>query len=271
MSAVESLREGNLGQALKEVQQQVRSDPSDAKQRIFLFQLLSVMGDWDRALTQLNVVGDLDDSALAMVQAYREVLSCETLRSAVFSGRHSPVLFGEPQEWCALMTQALRLDADGQATAAAGMRQQALEGAPATGGQITLASNEQPQPFDWLADADSRLGPIIEAYVDGRYVWIPVDRITTIDIEPPADLRDVAWMPVHFKWSTEGETVGLIPTRYVGSEKSEDDLIRLARKTDWAEPCEGSCFGLGQRMIATDQDDYAMMDIRKIEFHSATE
>ena len=74
MTAEECLRDGKLGDALAELQNQVRGDPSNAKQRIFLFQLLSVLGQWERAMTQLNVAGDLDPGALAMVQAYREAL-----------------------------------------------------------------------------------------------------------------------------------------------------------------------------------------------------
>lgn len=61
-------------------QAEVRKAPADAKRRVFLFQLLAVMGDWDRALNQLNVAGELDSGTLAMVSTYREALRCEVLR-----------------------------------------------------------------------------------------------------------------------------------------------------------------------------------------------
>ena len=47
------------------------------------------------------------------------------------------------------------------------------------------------QPFEWLADADMRLGPVLEAYINGRYAWIPFARLGRIRIEAPEDLRDV--------------------------------------------------------------------------------
>ena len=47
------------------------------KLRVFLFQLLCVLGQWERALTQLNVAAELDAQALAMAQMYREALQCE--------------------------------------------------------------------------------------------------------------------------------------------------------------------------------------------------
>ena len=47
MSATEFLQSGRLSEALADLQQQVRREPGDARLRIFLFQLLAVMGDLD--------------------------------------------------------------------------------------------------------------------------------------------------------------------------------------------------------------------------------
>ena len=62
----DALHGGDPAQALKLLQDQVRAKPADAKLRVFLFQLLCVMGQWDRALNQLNVATELDASTLAM-------------------------------------------------------------------------------------------------------------------------------------------------------------------------------------------------------------
>jgi type VI secretion system protein ImpE len=271
MSADKTLREGKVDEALAELTQKVRANPADPKLRNFLFQLLAVQGQWERALTQLKVAGELDGTALMMVQMYREAIQCEALRAEVFAGSRAPLVFGEPEEWLALLMESLRLAAAGNHAQAGELRARALEAAPATGGSISVATGEQggenairSDDFEWLADADSRLGPVIEAIVNGRYYWAPLHRIKQIDVEAPADLRDMVWLPVHFVWANGGDAVGLIPTRYPGSEKSADSLIRLSRKTDWAEPAPGAYFGLGQRMLATDAGDYALLDVRKI-------
>jgi protein involved in temperature-dependent protein secretion len=47
MIAEQYLKAGNLSEALAQLQ-------ADIKLRTFLFQLLSVLGQWERALTQLN-------------------------------------------------------------------------------------------------------------------------------------------------------------------------------------------------------------------------
>ena len=75
MRAEQSLQEGNLQEALTQLQQQIRQDPAKVELRVFLFQLLAVTGQWDRALTQLNVAGEMDASTLPMVQTYREALN----------------------------------------------------------------------------------------------------------------------------------------------------------------------------------------------------
>ena len=271
MAADQTLRDGKVDEALAELTQKVRGNPSDPKLRIFLFQLLAVQGQWERALTQLNVAGELDAGALLMVQTYREAIQCEALRTEVFTGKRSPLVFGEPEEWVALLMESLRLTAEGKHADAGKLRERAFEAAPATGGTLTIEARQtgtEPVPreeaFEWLADADSRLGPVVEAIVNGRYYWIPLHRIKQIDVEPPTDLRDMVWTPVHFVWANGGDVVGLIPTRYPGSDKQADPLVRLARKTDWTEPAPGAYFGLGQRMLATDGGDYALLDIRKI-------
>src|SRR5580765_2398246 len=106
-AAEQAVREGDLDAALTHLQNQVRQDPAKADLRVFLFQLLSVMGQWERALTQLNVAADLDAGTLAMAQMYREAIRCEVLRGEVFAGKKSPVIFGEPEQWLALFIEAL--------------------------------------------------------------------------------------------------------------------------------------------------------------------
>ena len=262
-----TLRDGTLADTLVELQTRVRNEPANAKHRIFLFELLAVLGQWDRALNQLNVAGELSAAALAMVQMYREALNCEVLRAEVFAGKRSPLVFGQPEQWVALMIEALRLTADGRTGQAEDLRATALEAATATSGNLRVSANpEDPaQPLEWIADADSRLGPVLEAIVNGRYYWIPFRNIRTIMIEKPADLRDLVWMPARFQWANGGEAVGLIPTRYPDSEASEDDALRLARRTDWSERGPQTFTGLGQRMLATDAGEFALMDVRRID------
>lgn len=263
MAAIDCLQEGNLQEGLAQLQQQVRSQPAEPKHRIFLFQLYCLLGEWQKALNQLNVLRDMDAETIPMVQTYQEAIQCEALRAQVFAGQRAPLLFGEPEHWLAVLIEALSLTARGDHDQARGLREQALELAPTTSGRIDGT------PFEWLTDADPRLGPVLEAIVNGRYYWIPFHNIHKLQLEPPTDLRDLVWLPAQFTWANGGESVGLIPVRYPGSESSEDDAIRMARKTDWRSVDDTTQLGLGQRLLATESEDYALLDSRELVFDTA--
>jgi type VI secretion system protein ImpE len=196
-----------------------------------------------------------------MVQAYRETIHCERLREQVFKGQKVPMLFGEPESWMALLIEALLRDGRGETADAARLREQAFDEAPATAGQAQ--GEGEPKAFEWIADADMRIGPVLEAVVNGKYYWVPWSRLSKVSIEPPTDLRDRVWMPASLMFSNGGEQVAFLPTRYAGSDLT-DPLLALARKTEWSEPQPGLFVGSGQRMLATDVGDLALMDLRSI-------
>jgi len=257
-TAEENFRQGDLAGCLQALQGAVRSRPDDVPQRVFLVQVLMLLGQWERALNQLGVLHELDASALPMVHSYAAAIQCERLRAAVFRGERSPLLFGEPEPWMAEMVQAAGVHARGHVAEAAAMRASALERAPPTPGTLNGTK------FEWLMDGDSRLGPILEVNLQGGYYWVPLQRVSEIRIEPPADIRDFVWIPAQFMWANGGEAVGLIPTRYPGSEASEDNAIRLARRTDWLAAGEGGATGFGQRMFVTDEAEFPLLEARSI-------
>jgi type VI secretion system protein ImpE len=256
MDPQQLILDGKLSEALAALQDQVRKDAASTKYRIFLFQLLCVMGQWKRALTQLNVAGELDAATLPMVQTYREAIQCEALREDIFKAGTTPLIFGQPPQWLALMVEALKLDAAGNAAEAQDARGQAFDAAPATGGTI------DGQRFEWIADADPRLGPVLEVILNGRYFWVPFQRIARIEFDAPADLRDTIWTAASFTWTNGAQTVGLVPTRYTDTVALGDDGLMLARRTEWT--AQGT--PLGQRMLVTDAGEYALMDVRVIAF-----
>ncbi len=264
-AAEQALGDGDPAGALALLQAEVRARPADAGLRVFLFQLLCVLGQWERALNQLKVASGLDPIALAMAQMYGEAVRCEAVRTAVFAGTKSPVIFGEPDQWLALLIESLLVKGHGDADRSEQLRLRAFEDAPVSSGDI------DGRPFEWIADADSRLGPVLEAIINGRYYWLPFSRLSRIDIEAPEDLRDVVWMPAHLQFANGGESVGLIPTRYVGSEHTDDGLLALARKTVWHQAGEDAHHGLGQRLITTEAEDTPLMEIRRISINSQAE
>jgi len=263
MTPENMLKEGRLDEALQGLTAQVRGNPADAKARVFLFQLLAVLGQWERAQNQLKVSGELDPLNTLMVEAYSRALAGELDRQQVMAGARPPMVIGEPAQWLALLLQSLKLQAEGRHVQAQPLREQAFEQADAVGGEIDGT------PFEWIADADPRFGPCLEMIVNGGYAWVPFTRLKKLVFEAPADLRDKVWAPVQVTWSNGGQAVGFVPCRYPGSERAQDSELVLARRTDWID-LGGGCFaGCGQRMLATDAGEYPLLDIRGITFNAA--
>lgn len=254
------VKEGRLDEAIDAAKELVRSNPSKAEYRVSLFQLFAIAGDWARSLNQLNVAAELDPGASMMAQVCGPALQAEGFRHEVFSGKRSPMIFGEPPEWIGSAIESVRLVASGHAEKAAQTRAEWIEKVDAVPGAI---DDEQ---FQWLADADDRMGPVLEALIDGKYFWVPMSRIASIQIEPPTDLRDMVWTPATLSWTTGAASVALLFARYPGSELASDPLIRLGRKTEWNDQGGGYYTGLGQREFVSDAGEHPLLQARSVRF-----
>jgi type VI secretion system protein ImpE len=249
----------SLENELAEVQKSVRADASNAKLRVYLFQLLCVMGNWTRALAQLQVCAQMDAKALPMAQTYREAIKCELFRKEVFAGKRTPQVMGKPPEWIGAMVEALKFDGARDYARAAALRETALEAAPA------IACSIDGKKCEWLADADSRLGPVLEVIANGQYYWLPLESCRGLMLEPPTDLRDLVWMPGEVMLPNEGRVPVLIPTRYPGTDQddsAESDDLKRSRRTDWTEAHPDMWFGRGQRLWTSDVGDHSILDTR---------
>ncbi|WP_171132987.1 MULTISPECIES: type VI secretion system accessory protein TagJ [unclassified Ruegeria] len=265
MTPEEHLKSGDLTATLSTLQDKIRANPADAKLRIFLFQLLCVMGDWKRAITQLKLSAEMEEEATMMAKTYREAIICEVYREKVFAGEKTPMIFGEPEEWLAHLIEAQKLTAGGHFEQAAELRAKAFDAAPATSGTVNG------EAFEWIADADMRLGPVLEVIVNGRYFWLPFSQIARLEIEEPSDLRDSVWTACTLTVASGGEVAALIPTRYAGTTDQGDDAARLARATSWIDAGAETFVGLGQRLLTTDTSDVALLDIRELVLNVTTE
>lgn len=248
--------QGSLSDALARVTAQCRAQPADASARMQLFRLLCVSGQWDRAAAALDVAGRMESELGYTVLAHRAAIACERFRAEVFAGRRAPLFAGEPDAGTAMLVQALA----SPPAEAARLRAAAFDAIDATAGTLNGRS------FEWLADADARFGPNLEVYLDGKYFWVPVARIERLRIDAPTDVLDLVWCPARLTLRDSVEQSLLIPARYPGSEGCDDDALRLARRTDWQDLGDGQASGLGQRMLATDTDDVALLDVRELVF-----
>lgn len=237
------LRSGDIDGARRVLIDAARRNPGDVPTRMFLFSLLAIAGEWDKAKAQLATLAQLSPEAQMLAVVYNQAIDAEREREAVFAGTARAVIHGSAS-WAEGIAQAIEFSAHGHADKAEAARDAAFDAAPDTPGEIEGVR------FDWIADADPRFGPVIEAIIGGRYGLLPFDAIERLDSEGPRDLRDLIWYPVELTLREGARIAALLPARYPG--EPADASERLARATGWNE--DGT--GRGQRLwsLSTDED-----------------
>ena len=258
--ADELLRAGDLEGARAALVESVRKAPQDQPARMFLFQLLCVGGEWDKALIQLRALAQLSPEAQMLAVAYGQAIEAEKFRAQVFAGAAQPALLVSTSPWAGDLAGALSALCQGRADDAEALRDQAFDAAPDTPGDLDGA------PFEWITDGDVRFGPAIEAIIAGQWGLVPFDAIEKIESEGPKDLRDIVWLPVQLAFKSGQSVAALLPARYPGSETRDDAALRLGRGTDWLEQPWGQA-GLGQHEWSlSDGSDVGILSLRRLTF-----
>jgi type VI secretion system protein ImpE len=126
------------------------------------------------------------------------------------------------------------------------------------------------QAFESLVDADPRIGPRLELFAAGAYLWIGFEHILSIEIQAPSKLRDLLWAPAivrtgpSFKDMELGEV--MIPVLYPRSYEHSNDAVRLGRETHWQEVEGGEPVPVGQKLFLVDGEEFPLLEVRKLEF-----
>ena len=237
MNAQELYRAGHLNDAIKAASAEVRDNPTDARRRVFLFELLCFAGEYERADKQLEVLGQAGPTSEMGVLLYRSALYAERQR----------------QDWFARGEFATQADDEN------------------SGRGGVLNGN----PFSSFADADPRLGGRLELFAAGNYLQLPLEHVASIQIDPPKRLRDLLWTPAavrttpSFKGTELGEI--LLPVLAPFSWQHPDEAVRLGRLTVW-EQREAYEYQVpfGQKMWLADDDEIPFLELRSLDFNQAS-
>jgi type VI secretion system protein ImpE len=244
------------GVTLKTAISQVKANPTDANLRVGLFRLFALTGQWDRAVTQLTAAMELKAENALYSKAFLACIACERFRAEVFAGKRMPMLIGEPEPWIPLMIQALEAPLPASKVK---WWDQALELASPSAGKLNG------EAFEWIADADSRLGPLFEAFIDGKYYWLPYSQLASLDFHTPVDLIETVWQSVEIEFENGGSKSAYVPARYPGSESHLDQQIVRGVKTEWQAIDDRYALGLGQKILTTDSGDFPILECQHIE------
>lgn len=256
-----------LSESLARAEADVRAKPQDAPARWLLFELLCVLAQWDRALAQLRTWSGLASGPGGVAQLMRGLIMAERLRGDVFVGRSQPAPMGAGDgvapDWMAGMGEALRLAASedpAAVDASDAARENALTQAPETPGESNLQS-----AFAWIADSDSRLGPVCEVMVSGTYRWLAFSDIASLEKTAPSALLDLVWSKVALQLRDGTLLDCHLPMRYPVQPADRDALL-LGRETVWTDVGRTGVLGRGQQTWTTDLGDMPLLDLRRCSF-----
>ena len=229
MNPQELFRAGRLEEAVEALSAEVRNDPTDARRRTFLFELLCFAGQFDRAEKQLDVLAQRGHDAAMGTLLYRSALHAERVRQEMFTGGGYPA--GPPPR-------------------------------PVLG---TLNGTS----FHSLSDADPRIGARLEIFAAGQYTWIPLEQIASVRMRPPQRLRDLLWAPAVVRTAQDfrGIELGevLVPALAPLSWRQRDDAVRLGRVTGWEPLADGTEAPVGQKLLLVDDQEFPILELRELD------
>ncbi len=263
----DALEQGKMAEAIAEAVSQVKANPTDAESRYRLFALLAFSGDLHRARKQLEALGLGDEQMERAKAVYINLLAAEQERRAVFEHGAQPLMPPDPPVHLTARLAALADISAGRFAEASEQLEQAVEDLPVQRGTINGSS------FVAWRDLDDLLGSVLEVFAGGRYMWLPLERIQSMEIKPPSHLLDLLWLPVDLVDIHGASTSVHVPVLYHDSTEGDDHRTATGGMTEWYDQGEDIQRGRGQRLLAwadTDGEvqELPVLEIRTVELES---
>ncbi|MDR1462985.1 MAG: hypothetical protein LBI68_07615 [Azoarcus sp.] len=251
-----SLITNGLAQEVERINAAIRTEPLAASHRMALAQLRLVQGEYAKALQQLQLACQFDADLAPEAQLIRALVRAEQTREAVFGGKILPDLLTPPSAWLEGMIAALREDG----VKAAEMRQEALSEALPSRGRYGETA------FEWVADGDGRLGPVIEVILGGVYYWVPFDMVESLEIPAPKNAMELVWAAVDLKLYGHPARIAYMPSRYILLADEASDAFLIGTETNWEELPGGTWRGCGRRVWIVDGEPLSMFEAGRMSF-----
>ncbi|WP_312242466.1 type VI secretion system accessory protein TagJ [Pantoea sp.] len=256
----EILKEKSLNEMTQDMLRQVKNEPGNIALREVLFKLYCIEGLWEKAMLQLETSLLLDDSDKKQIELYKNLVLSEMLREQVLAGKKVAVTLDKlSSPWLEKLQQANKAYHEGDIERSDMLRLDAFNELPENSG-----NGPQTGSFGWLADSDSRLGPVCEFINAGGYRWVPFTDIQSLSVQTPQDTLELVWAQAQIVMN--GETYyGFIPARYPITHET-DQAIKLGYRTEWNSLTDVLSVGVGRKVLITDQNEFSLFEIDNIYF-----
>jgi type VI secretion system protein ImpE len=257
-------RAGQLTAAVEAAGAMVRKTPSDISTRVLLAELLLFTGNFERTDVILDAASQLDPEAVIVVAEFRQLLRAEMARRQFWRDGRVPEFLGEPSETQRLLmaaTVSLRAGDLVEAGKLAAAAEAARPHAQGTTGK---------HRFEDFRDVDDLCAGSLEVLTTtGKYFWIPIERVSSIDFHPPKRARDLFWRRATLSVQNGPDGDVYLPALYSNEGAASDDAQRLGRSTDWIGDDGAPVRGVGQRTFLVGDEALEIMSLETLEFGAA--
>jgi type VI secretion system protein ImpE len=264
-TAKELFEAGRLDDAIKALNDVVKTNPRAIDPRGFLAELLCFNGNVDRADLQLDIIAEQDPKLAMGVALFRQLIRGEQARRQFFSDGRAPELLDAPPEHLKLHVEASVLLRESKVKEAAELLAKAEETRPAVKGTL------DGRAFDDMRDLDDLTAPFFEVITsNGKYYLIPIERVASVEFRAPQRPRDLIWRPAQMSVVDGPDGEVFLPAIYVPpSGAAVDAAALLGRSTDWVGGDGVPVRGVGQRTFLVGEESVPIMQLGKLEFGAA--
>ena len=259
--AKELLEEGKLQEAIQAMNDEVKRNPADTQRRGFLAELLCVAGRLERADAQLEVILQQDTKAALGVALLRQLIRAETARRDFSTAGRLPEFLDVPSPYLKQYIEA-----------SVHLREKRPEDAKRL---IDSAEAERPRvkgtcngrPFDDLRDLDDLTAGVFEVLTStGKFYWIPVDRVRSIEFRKPERVRDLIWRRAAMSVADGPDGEVFLPATYVPNSGEPADGAMLGRITEWLGGGQTPMRGVGQVSYLVGEESLPIMQMETVIF-----
>ncbi|MFQ3592437.1 MAG: type VI secretion system accessory protein TagJ [Gemmataceae bacterium] len=255
-------RSGQLSEAILAATNEVRAKPTDVPARLFLGELLLFAGELERADRQLDVISSqgCDPQMGLAIAMYRQLIRAEQARQAFFTEGAMPEFLDAPDERMKLVLRASIALREQQYSEARDLLTQAESHYPALRGRCNGVA------FEGIRDTDDLTATFFEVVApNGKYFWLPMEHVVSIEFKPPQRARDLVWRRGKLTTRNGLETEAFFPAIYAGSFRESEPKLALGQLTDWRVEAEGAPVrGMGQRTLLVGDDGQAFWDLQTL-------
>ncbi len=261
-TAKDHFESGDLQDAIKAMNAEVKSKPGDFDKRGFLAELLCFDGNLERADRMLDLMIEQAPASVIGIALFRQLVRAEMARQEFFKDGRVPEFLDDPPPYLQLHLRASITLRDGSPTEAAALLAEAEEQRP------RLAGVCDGKPFEDMRDLDDMTASIFEVLTsNGKYYWIPMARVTSVTLHPPERPRDLIWRRASMDVAQGPHGDVYLPVIYPSRGQEVDDRTRLGRVTDFAGGKNGGpVAGVGQRTWLIGDDAMPILQIGSLEF-----